>query len=64
MTDDCIMYHVCQVEALEAQAEVTGELAATSSGSSLAVEDRFRLLEGNSRVDDELEVCYGRCVTA
>ena len=43
-----------KVESLEAQAEVSGELAATSSGSSLAIEDRFRALEGGSKVDDEL----------
>lgn len=43
-----------KVESLEAQAEVSGELAATSSGSSLQIEDRFRALEGGSKIDDEL----------
>lgn len=43
-----------KVEALESQAEVSGELASTSSGSSLNLEDRFRQLEGNTTVDDEL----------
>ena len=43
-----------KVEALESQAEVSGELAATSSGSSLNIEDRFKQLEGNSKIDDEL----------
>lgn len=43
-----------KVENLETQAEVSGELAATSSGSSLNIEDRFKQLEGNSKVDDEL----------
>ncbi len=43
-----------KVESLEAQAEVTGELAATSSGSSLNIEDKFKALEGNSKIDEEL----------
>lgn len=45
-----------KVESLEAQAEVAGELAASSSGSSLALEDRFRELDSKSKVDDELEM--------
>ena len=45
-----------KVENLEAQAEVAGELAASSSGSaSPNMEDRFKALEGSSMVDDELE---------
>lgn len=44
-----------KVETMEAKAEVAGELAASSSGSS-SMEDRFKALEGNSVVDDELEM--------
>lgn len=45
-----------KVESLEAQAEVAGELAASSSGaSSPSMEERFKALEGSSRVEDELE---------
>ena len=45
-----------KVESLEAKAEVAGELAASSSGSSSPnMEERFKALEGNSKVDDELE---------
>ena len=41
---------------MEAEAEVAGELAATTSGSApKSLEDRFKALEGDSRVDDELE---------
>ena len=42
------------MESLEAQAEVAGELAASSSGSSLQLEDKFRLLEGTAAVDAQL----------
>lgn len=41
-----------KVETLEAKAEVAGELAASSAGSSM--EERFRVLEGGSAIDDEL----------
>jgi phage shock protein A len=44
-----------KVEAMEAEAEVAGELAATSSGTSVSLEEKFKALEGNSVVDDELE---------
>lgn len=44
-----------KVEAMEAEAEVAGELAATSSGTSVSLEDKFKALEGNSVIDDELE---------
>ena len=45
-----------KVENLEAQAEVAGELAASSSMSSSAnLEDRFKQLESGSKLDDELE---------
>jgi len=43
-----------KMETMEAKAEVAGELAASSSGANL--EDRFKQLEGNSAVDDELEM--------
>merc|ERR1712146_463892 len=45
-----------KVENLEAQAEVAGELAASSSSSTSAtLEDRFKELESRSTLDDELE---------
>ena len=45
-----------KVESMEAEAEVAGELAATSSGSApKSIEDRFKQLEGSSKVDDELD---------
>ena len=43
-----------KVENLEAQADVAGELAASSTGTSLALEDKFRELDSNSKIDDEL----------
>ena len=43
-----------KVESLETQAEVAGELAANSAGTSVQLEERFRSLEGNTRVEDEL----------
>ena len=43
------------MESLEAQAEVAGDLADSSSGSSSKIEERFKSLEAGSRVDDELE---------
>lgn len=44
-----------KVENLESQAEVAGELAERSSGAtSPNMEERFRALEGNSAVEDEL----------
>ena len=54
------------MESLEAQAEVAGELAASSSGSSLNLDDRFKDLEKNSKVEDELDllrrqVCTNSC---
>lgn len=45
-----------KVENLEAQAEVAGELAASNAGTSVNMEERFRLLEGTSKVDSELEM--------
>lgn len=42
-----------KVEMLESQAEVSGQLAA-GPGSSLDSESRFKQLETNSKVDDEL----------
>ena len=46
-----------KVENLEAQAEVAGELAASTSGSaSPRLEERFKALEGSSKVDEELEM--------
>lgn len=45
-----------KVDSLETQAEVAGELAATSMGTSVNLEERFRELEGDSRVEDELEL--------
>lgn len=45
-----------KVENLEAQAEVAGELAASSTGStSPNMEERFKALEGSSKIEDELE---------
>ncbi len=45
-----------KVENMEAEAEVAGELAASSTGSAPKnLEDRFKALEGDNRVDDELE---------
>ncbi len=44
-----------KVENLEAQAEVAGELAATTSGTTRSLEDKFKLLEGNSEIDSQLE---------
>jgi phage shock protein A len=45
-----------KVENMEAEAEVAGELAAASSGStSKSMEDRFKLLESGNKVDDELD---------
>lgn len=43
-----------KVDSLESQAEVAGELAASSSGTTVKLEDRFKALEGNTKVDDEL----------
>ena len=45
-----------KVQGLEAQADVAGELAATSSGTTKSIEDRFAALEGGSKVDEELEM--------
>ena len=45
-----------KVESLESQAEVAGELAASSSGAtSPNMEDRFKQLESGSKIEDELE---------
>ena len=43
-----------KVETMEAKAEIAGELAASSSGSSASLEDRFKALESGDAVDDEL----------
>ena len=39
-----------KVDSLESQAEVAGELAASSSGTTVKLEDRFKALEGNTKV--------------
>lgn len=44
-----------KVETMEAKAEVAGELAASSSGSSASLEDRFKELESGDVVSAELE---------
>ena len=45
-----------KVESMEAEAEVAGELAAATTGStSKTMEDRFKALEAGFSVDDELE---------
>lgn len=45
-----------KVESLESQAEVAGDLASSSSGStSPNMEERFRLLEGSSKIEEELD---------
>lgn len=44
-----------KVENLEAQAEVAGELAAATSGTTRSLEDKFKLLEGDSEIDSQLE---------
>ena len=45
-----------KVESMEAEAEVAGELAASTTGTtSKSMEDRFKALEAGSSVDDELE---------
>eukprot|EP01036_Dinobryon_divergens_P025193 gene25193-33717_t len=44
-----------KVDSLETQAEVAGELAATSMGTSVDLEDKFRELEGGSKIEDELD---------
>jgi phage shock protein A len=45
-----------KVESLESQAEVAGELAASNSGStSPNMEERFRQLEGTSKIEEEME---------
>eukprot|EP01038_Epipyxis_sp_PR26KG_P013490 gene13490-18100_t len=44
-----------KVETLESQAEVAGELAASNMGTTTNLEEKFRALEGNSKVDQELE---------
>lgn len=46
-----------KVESLESTAEVAGELAASSSGaSSPNMEERFKSLEGSSKLDEEMEM--------
>jgi len=45
-----------KVDALEAEAEITGELAGTSGGS---LEQKFKALEGGNKVDDELAKLKG-----
>jgi phage shock protein A len=44
-----------KVETMEAKAEIAGELAASSSGTTANLEDRFKALESGNAVDDELE---------
>jgi phage shock protein A len=45
-----------KVETMEAEAEVAGELASASTGSTSAImEDRFKALESGFSLDDELE---------
>lgn len=44
-----------KVENLEAQADIAGELAATSTGTTRSLEERFKELAGDSVVEDELE---------
>lgn len=44
-----------KVETLEAQAEIAGELAANSAGTSVNMEERFKALESNTALEDELE---------
>ena len=44
-----------KVETMEAKAEIAGELAASSSGTTANLEDRFKALESGDAVDDELE---------
>lgn len=43
-----------KVEGLEMQAEIAGELAANTAGTTVGLERRFMELEGNSKVEDEL----------
>lgn len=43
-----------KVESLEMQAEVAGELAVSNGGTSVDLERRFQSLEGNTRVEEEL----------
>jgi phage shock protein A len=45
-----------KVESLEAKAEVSSELALSNIGTNSSLEEKFRLLEGNSKIDDELEL--------
>mmetsp|Transcript_1022 Transcript_1022/g.2259 ORF Transcript_1022/g.2259 Transcript_1022/m.2259 type:complete len:299 (-) Transcript_1022:143-1039(-) len=45
-----------KVDTLETQAEVAGEMALSSLGTSGDMEERFKVLEGGSKVDDELEM--------
>eukprot|EP01041_Mallomonas_annulata_P001042 gene1042-2039_t len=45
-----------KVESLEAQAEVAGELAASSVGTTVDLESKFKALEGDSKVDDMLDM--------
>ena len=45
-----------KVQGLEAQADVAGELAAASTGTTKSLEDKFAALEGGSKIDDELEL--------
>lgn len=45
-----------KVESLEAEAEVAGELAASNAGTSVDLEAKFRALEGDSKVEDMLDL--------
>lgn len=43
-----------KVESLEMQAEVAGELAASNGGTSIDLERQFQSLEGNTKVEEDL----------
>ena len=45
-----------KVESLESQAEISGELAANSAGTSVDLEKRFQSLEGSSKIEDEMNL--------
>jgi len=41
---------------MEAQADIAGELVASSAGTTNALEDKFKELDGNSQIEEELEL--------
>lgn len=45
-----------KVDALEAKAEVAGELAMSNAGTSTSMEQRFRDLENDTKLEDELSL--------